>query len=497
MKQLSIEIEEGGSASVRGPWGQRHEPETTGEAHLSPSARWALGSLSLAMLMPSLDTSIANAGLPTLAAAFGASFQGAQWVVLSYLLAITTTIVSVGRLGDVIGRRRLLLSGIVLFTVASLLCGVAPKIEILIAARAAQGLGAAVMMALTVAFVSETVPKDRVGSAMGILGTMSAIGTTLGPSLGGLLISWLGWRSIFLVNVPAGVLLFLLSRRSLPVERLRPSAERAAFDHAGTLLLAMTLGAYALAMTLGHGQFGWSNLGFFAIAVSGALLFVAHESRVKSPLIRLAMLRNRALAAGLPMSAIVSTVMMTTLVVGPFYLTRSLGLDAAAGGLALSAGPLVAALMAVPAGRIVDRFGAARMTIAGLTGIASGATILSLLPSSSGIIGYLAPVAIMTASYALFQVANNTVVMTSAGTEQRGIVSGLLNLSRNLGLITGASVMGAVFALASAAPDVATAHPDAVAAGMRTTFAAATALLAAGLVIAWRARSAGQTATEC
>src|SRR5882672_10467797 len=151
-----------------------------------PSARWALVSLCLSMLLSSLGTSIANVGLPTLAQVFHASFHEVQWIVLAYLLAITTLIVSVGRLGDLIGRRRLLLSGICLFTVASLLCGVAPTLGLLIAARAAQGLGAAIMMALTVALVAETVPNAKTGSAMGLLGTMSAIGTTLGPSLGGI-----------------------------------------------------------------------------------------------------------------------------------------------------------------------------------------------------------------------------------------------------------------------------------------------------------------------
>lgn len=149
----------------------------------TPSVRWALASLSLSMLLSSLGTSIANVGLPTLAQAFNASFQQVQWVVLAYLLAITTLIVSVGRLGDLAGRRRLLLAGIFLFTVASALCGLAPTLSLLIASRAVQGLGAAIMMALTMAFVGETVPKAKTGSAMGLLGTMSAIGTALGPSL--------------------------------------------------------------------------------------------------------------------------------------------------------------------------------------------------------------------------------------------------------------------------------------------------------------------------
>jgi EmrB/QacA subfamily drug resistance transporter len=453
------------------------------------SVRWALVSLSLSMLMPSLDTSIANAGLPTLAQAFAASFQAVQWIVLAYLLAITALIVSVGRLGDIIGRRRLLLAGICLFTAASLLCGVAPSLRLLIAARAAQGLGAAIMMALTVAMVRETVPKARTGSAMGLLGTMSAIGTTLGPSLGGFLIAGLGWEAIFLVNVPLGILNFLLAYRCLPVHRGEPKTDRAGFDPVGTLLLALTLAAYALAMTIGRGQFGPLNIALLLAAVFGVGFFLLAEARAASPLIRLGMFRDPVLSASLAMTTLVSTVMMATLVVGPFYLSGALGLPAALVGLALSAGPLVAALAGVPAGRIVDRLGAERMTVVGLVGIAGGASVLAMMPAGVGIAGYIAPIVAMTASYALFQAANNTRVMTDVRPDQRGVVAGMLSLSRNLGLITGASVMGAVFALASATTDITTAHPEAVAAGMRITFAVAAGLIVVALVIAVASRA--------
>jgi len=425
------------------------------------------------MLMPSLDTSIANAGLPTLAQAFGASFHAVQWTVLAYLLTITTLIVSVGRLGDIVGRRRLFLAGIALFTIASLLCGIAPTLWFLVAARAAQGLGAAIMMALTVALVGETVPKSKTGSAMGLLGTMSAIGTTLGPSLGGVLIAGFGWRTIFLVNVPLGIANLLLAHRYLPADR---PAQKASLDVSGTLLLALTLAAYALAMTMGRSRFGPLLL----IAVIGAGLFVLVETRATSPLIRVAMVRNPSLI----MSALVSTVLMATLVVGPFYLSRALGLGTAVVGLVLSVGPLVAALTGVPAGRIVDRLGTQRITIVGLSGIVAGSVALAMMPATFGIAGYLAGIVIITSGYALFQAANNTAIMTGVQAEQRGVVSGMLSLSRNLGLITGASVMGALFAFASRAADITTASPEAVAGGMRITFGAAAILIAAALTIA-------------
>jgi MFS family permease len=150
----------------------------------------------------------------------------------------------------------------------------------------------------------------------------------------------------------------------------------------------------------------------------------------------------------------------------------------------MSVGPVIAALTGVPAGRIVDRFGAQRMTAGGLAGMVVGCSALCMTPATLGIAGYVIPIAIITANYALFQAANNTAVMTDASADQRGVISGMLNLSRNLGLITGASAMGAVFALASRAGDFTTASPEAVAIGMRFTFAVAAALVVVALIIA-------------
>ncbi len=447
------------------------------------SVRWALASLALSVLLSSLGTSIANVALPNLAEAFNASFQSVQWIVIAYLLAITTLIVSAGRLGDIIGRKRLLLIGISLFTLASLFCGMAPTLWLLIAARGVQGLGAAIMMALTMAFVGETVAKEQTGSAIGLLGTMSAIGTALGPSLGGVLLAGFGWRAIFFINLPLGALALFLAHRYLHADQSNPKTERASFDTIGTLLLVLTLVAYALAMTTGRGSFGLLNMALLLAAFFGVGLFVFVEAKITSPLIRMAMFRKLELSASLATSALVSTVMMATLVVGPFYLSRSLGLDAAMVGLMLSVGPVVAALTAVPAGRLADRLGTQWVTTVGLVGMAAGAFTLSTLPTMFGIPGYIAPIVVITASYAFFQTANNTAVMKDVSPEQRGAISGMLNLSRNLGLITGASFMGAVFAFGSATKDITTSPPDAVATGMRITFAVAAALIVIALVI--------------
>ncbi|OOH80414.1 MFS transporter [Pseudomonas koreensis] len=440
---------------------------------LSTPARWALTSLALSMLMPSLDTSIANAGLPILATAFEATFQQVQWIVLAYLLAITTLIVSVGRLGDGFGRRRLLLIGIGIFTSASLACALAPGLGWLIGARAVQGVGAAIMFALTVALVADAVPKARAGSAMGLLATMSATGTSLGPSLGGLLMTHVGWQAIFLLNVPLGLLNAWLVYRYLPADRA--AGPRVAFDYSGSVVLVLTLAAYALAMTLEG-----FTVPLLLASLCGAGLFVMIEKKAKAPLIRLSLFADRRLSSSLALTLLVTTVMMTTLVVGPFYLSRGLGLSSAVVGLALSIGPLLSAFGGVPAGRLVDRFGARRIVPGALFAMACGCALLALLPMSLGLPGYLLPIAVVAVGYALFQAANNTGLMAGVRQEQRGVVSAMLGLARNLGLITGAAVMGAVFALAAGDPTQAPA--TAIASGLHITFGVAVALMAMALI---------------
>ncbi|MER8432727.1 MFS transporter [Mesorhizobium caraganae] len=469
-------------------------PQQVQSAVLAQSPVLALASLSLATLLSSLGTSIASVGLPSLTQAFDASFQSVQWVVLAYLLAITALIVSAGRLADMFGRRPLLLGGITLFTLASVLCGLAPTLWLLIAARAVQGLGAALMMALTLAFVAETVSKERTGSAMGLLGAMSAIGTTLGPSLGGLLIAGFGWRAIFLINVPLGVATFALAWLALPARGKAAEADRGCFDVLGTALLALTLAAYALAMTLGRGNFGPLNIGLLAAAGTGVVLFGVVQTRAKNPLIRLARLYDIRLTTSLAMNLVVATVMMATLVVAPFYLSRGLGLNAAMVGVALSTGPLVSALSALIAGRLTDRFGANRMMVVGLFSLAIGTFLLSLAMTALGIASYVMPITVTCFGYALFQTSNNASVMSGVASAERGVVSGLLNLSRNLGLITGASLMGAVFAVASAGGRESQLTSAAAAHGMQVTFQTATALAVAALFLALlSARAAGRS----
>ncbi|RJK69214.1 MFS transporter [Serratia marcescens] len=446
-------------------------------SHPSPQGvRGILAALSLSMLLSSLGISIANVGLPALATAFHASFQSVQWVLLCYLLAVTTCIIGIGRLGDSLNRRRLLLAGIALFTAASLACALAPQLWLLLAARLTQGLGGAVMMSIAMALAGEALGTEKIGRAMGLLGTMSAVGTALGPSLGGALIAGFGWRAMFLINLPLGLLALWLAWRYLP-DRARPAARQEPFDRAGTLLLGGALLCYSLAMTLGRGNFGALNLALMLGALLAGALFIGVERRAASPLLAPTMFRHPALTA----SALVMTVMTATLVVGPFYLSRALGLSAAQVGLVMSAGPAVAILTGIPAGYLVDRFGSQRIAQFGLAAVAAGAALLSLL-NRWGVLGYIAPIALLTAGYALFQVANNTALMKDLFPERRGLIAGMVNLARNLGAITGASAMGALFYLAS---QQVAGTAAAAAYGMQVTYGVAALLALAALLIAF------------
>ncbi|MBF9035887.1 MFS transporter [Rhodobacterales bacterium HKCCE2091] len=404
-----------------------------------------LAALSLVMLLPSLGTSITNVALPTLAASFGANMPAAQWVVIAYLLAVTSLIVGAGRLGDLVGRRRLLVSGVVLFSVASAVCAVSLGLPMLIAARAVQGAGGAVMMSLAVAMVGDAVPKGRTGRAMGLLGTVSAVGTALGPAVGGALIAASGWPSVFALLAGLGVLAVLAIVAFAPAE-VRSPAPRPGFELPGVLLLAVSLAAFSAAVTLGGHMSGRTLIGLGIASALGFGAFVLTETRAAAPLVRLDLLRERGLAAGLVSLLMVSAVVMATLVVGPFYLGEVHGLDPVRTGMVMSVGPLVAAATGLPAGRLVDRAGSFPVTIAGLLAVMAGALMLAALPAMSGVGGYLAGIVVLTAGYASFQAANLTAVMRGAAGGQRGTISALLGLSRNLGLICGASVMASVYA---------------------------------------------------
>lgn len=387
-------------------------------------------SLALAMLLASLGTSIANIALPALSEAFSAPFAKVQAVVVAYLVALTAAVVIAGRLGDNHGLKPTLLAGLGLFFVGSLACSLAPDLWSLIGARALQGIGAAFLMTLSMALMRQTASEGSVGRAMGLLGTVSALGTALGPSLGGLLIPVMGWRSIFWVQLPLAAVAFLLALAMLP-------------------------------NAAGNGKTSSASL---------------------------RSVRNLALLPNLLVNLLVATVMMTTLVVGPFYLGLGLGLKETPVGFLMAIGPVISIFSGVPSGRLVDACGSSRVLVIGLVLMAVGAFLLAFLPNMIGVFGYVVSIIVLTPGYQLFQSANNTAALANVSADRRGTVSGLLGLSRNIGLIGGASVMGAVFAFGVGTEKLVHAGPAAIASGMQLTFLLAGAIIAVAIGINISAR---------
>lgn len=454
----------------------------------------ATAGLALSVLVASLGTSAANVALPTFARELDGTFAQAQWVALAYLLTMTATSLTVGHLGDLLGRRRVLATGIGIFTGAAILSAIAPTLGMLIAARAVQGIGAAVMMALPLARARDLVPPERLGRIMGLLGTTAAVGTASGPALGGLLITIAGWPAIFVAMVPLGLLAAALTALSGREEGI-PAAPRRGFDVAGVLLLTAAVALYTLGVTAPVDPASWPTLPLLGGAVVVAALFVLRERRAAHPVLPPALLRHREVSVGAVLNLIVGTVMMSTLVVGPFFLAGALHLSPAAIGATMAAGPVASICTGVLAGRAVDRFGTRLMTASGLGAMIVGTLALALLPAWWGLPGYITGTVLLAPGYQLFLAANNTGVLSATPAERRGAASGLLGLSRNLGLVTGASVLAALFAAASGSPETVAASPEALTSALRITFLATAALLVAATLLALATgRRASETA---
>lgn len=453
-------------------------------------------ALASATLTAALGISIASVLLPTLSRSYGASVSQVQWVVLAYLMTMTVAVVPAGRLGDTFGHRRVLLAGLVVFVAGSLACATAPGLAWLILGRAVQGLGAAVLIALPMSIARDMFSTARLGTSMGVIATMSAIGTALGPSVGGALLAWGDWRMAFHLLTGAGLVTFVLAALSLGrgMARRRPTARE--MDIPGTGLLVIAVAAYALATSGGTVGLPVGPAVLIPFAALAAIAFATVETRVASPLVPMHLLRDRTTGAGFLMNLIVGTIMMSTLLVGPFFLTFALGLNDALVGLVMAAGPAIASLAGIPAGRLTDRLGANRVVQIGLAQIVLGLLCLAFLPRYFGVGGYVAALFTLTPAFQLFLAANNTTVLLGASPEQRGRLSGLLGLSRNLGLMTGASLMPAVFVAILGTGDAAHATGDRVAHAFSMTFTAAAglALLALGLAAFGRSgRAAGSS----
>ncbi|MBI4928046.1 MAG: MFS transporter, partial [Anaerolineae bacterium] len=448
--------------------------------------------------------SIVNIALPTLVKVFNTTFATVQWVVLSYVLVLTALMLGAARLGDMYDKKKLYQGGLVIFIIGSLLCGLAPDENWLIGFRALQGLGATFMQALGSAIITEVFPANERGRALGITGSIVSVGIAICPPLGGMLFGTIGWHSIFFVNVPVGLLTFLVVSRFVPTQPVHNRGERC--DIRGALVLFATLGAYALGMTRGQ-DVGFTQPGVLALlggAVLGLALFIVLQRRSAFPMVDLSLFGNRLFSANLLMGFLVFIVLSASFIT-PFLLEDVLGYSVQMVGLFMMASPIMIGVAAPVAGLLSDRFGSRVISLVGLLIAALGCFGISTLTADVTPLGIVLRLAPLGLGFGLFQSPNNSAIMGAAPRKRLGVASGLMSLSRTLGNTTGLPLIGTIFTaqvlLAAGLPvgsPVTGVPAQALVDGVTGTYRIAILfiLAAAGLgLYAWRADEARKAAS--
>jgi EmrB/QacA subfamily drug resistance transporter len=463
----------------------------------SPNDKWwAMLGIGLGVLMFTIDTSIVNIALPTLVNELHTTFATIQWVVLSYLLIVTALVLGAARLGDMLGKKRLYNIGLVIFTISSLLCGVAPSVYYLIGFRALQGLGAVFISALGAAIITEVFPNSERGRALGIIGAIVSLGVALGPTVGGLLIGIRGWRTIFLVNIPIGIVASFIVARVVPPSARSSAKQR--FDWLGSLVIMATLTCFALGMTEGQNK-GFNSaiaLTLLAVAAIGLICFIAIEARIQQPMLELSIFRNLQFSLSLLMGVLVFISIAGLIFILPFFLELVLHYSTQQVGLLLAVSPVLGGIVAPFSGSLSDRLGPRIISLLGLVLMIIGCLLLSTVDAQLTQLGYILRVAPFGIGLGMFQSPNNSAIMGGVSRERLGIASGLLSLTRTFGQTTGVPLLGALFAaltLTSAhlvpSANVTTAPAEALVYGVQHTLRIAAGILSVATAltaIIWR-----------
>ncbi len=454
------------------------EPRRPAAIRHRPNAYWlAVAAVCVGAFMGQLDASIVTVALPTLQRAFHASVGAVTWVGLSYLLVLVATVTAVGRFADMWGRKLLYVYGFTVFLTGSALCALAPSLGWLCAFRVVQAVGAAMLQANSVAIIVLAVPRISRGKAIGIQGAAQAVGLALGPTVGGLLLAAGGWRLIFLVNVPVGIVGTVAA--VLLVPRSRHLQRRAPFDWGGFALFFPAVLALLTVISFGD-TVGWTSPTIVGLLLATLMLvvgFVTREHRASDPMLDLSLFARRRFAVGITSGLLSYLVMFGILFLVPFYLERGLRIGSGRAGLELMVMPLALGLVAPLAGRLADRFGARPLTTGGMLAVAAALALMGAArPSAPAFVTMLAVVGV---GLGCFTPPNNAAIMGSAPPERAGVASGVLNMTRGTGTALGLALTGLLFGLAGgeSARTTAVGHAFTVAA----LFLAAVALGAAAL----------------
>jgi EmrB/QacA subfamily drug resistance transporter len=406
--------------------------------------RAILLAVAIGTFMSGLDSSVVNMVLPNIRAFFHTSLSTIEWTVMSYLLVISSLLLAYGRLGDMYGHKRIYILGFIIFTLGSLLCALAPSVLVLVIFRGLQAVGAGMLMAMGPAIVTDAVSSKERGKALSVMAVSVASALTIGPVLGGFLTSAFGWQSIFLVNIPIGIGGVFLANKAIPNSKERITQ---LFDFVGAGLTFLALVSILLPLSLVE-RFGWHNPWLVTFIMIGLLLVVAFvywEKQTEYPMFEIALFQNRLFAMSNISALLNFMAQFTIILLIPFYLQKLRGLPPGQAGLLYLAMPLTMMMVAPISGILSDRMDTRYLSSAGMALMAAGMLMLSYLQVNSEYLFIIGGLIIVGLGIGLFQTPNNSAIMGAVPNSKRGVASGMQATMRNIGMVLGAAISGAIF----------------------------------------------------
>jgi EmrB/QacA subfamily drug resistance transporter len=419
------------------------------EEHQAVANKWAVLILAaLSGFITNLDGSIVNIGLPAISKTFHVGVSGTiEWIIIGYLVVIAAVLLTFGRLADMIGRKPIFLTGLLVFVVGSALCGMAPTLLLLIFARLFQGLGGALIFSVNIAMITSAFPRNGRGLALGLNAVIVALGISAGPTIGGIITQYLTWRWIFYVNVPTCLIVLLAAFHFYREERPQVG-QRGRFDPPGAVTFAISLALLTLGLSFGR-EWGWLSPGLLSVLSVGVVMLVVAiyiENRVEYPILDLNLLRNRTFAFANISFIFCMMALFAPGFIMPFYFEQLRGFSTIQTGLLMSPLPLTFAIMSPISGSVADRFGSRWLSPFGLAVACFGLFLLSQVNAQSSMGDIIWRLIIAGIGQGIFQSPNTRTMMGAAPSNAQGEASGLLATGRVIGQSLGVAIMGTIFA---------------------------------------------------